>query len=182
MQDARALCPETTLKYLEEGGGKGFLNLIATICPQFESLNNIELRPEPIFISNRVFEAMLHIGEPCPPSENKDALEAFQQQEALTRNVFLTHFLWNMMLGIYGYSQEFLPVKTPRNSEMAKKFRALDPGAFKAIRQKKKEVGRPSERACENCKTIASDLAEGKSFWECTKCKAVGRKIVYCDK
>lgn len=183
MEFHRHWCPETSMKYLEDGGGMGFLNLIATICPQ--NLAKIELRSKPILIANSVFEATYHIGEPCPAGEDEEARRVMQQNLALFRNFFLTFFLLNTVFGIYGKSFQFKAIKRSGKSdrEERKDVEAKYPDLVKSVNREMKEAGQPaSERICANCGTSASMLPEGRRFMQCIRCKTVGRKIVYCDK
>lgn len=185
MEERRAWCPETTMKYLERDHGKGFLNLLVTMCPNRAA--KPQLRAEPIFISHPVYDGIYHIGQPCPPGENQAAREIFQRQSCMTRNMFLALFLWNTVLHVYGMSQEYKAVKSAagKGSKITG-TQALKAGLSKAeldeIRRSTKEGMKTAERNCTNCEKLASMLPEGKSFFQCTKCKAVGRRVLYCDK
>ncbi|KAG8922306.1 hypothetical protein FRC01_014206 [Tulasnella sp. 417] len=112
MEERRQWCPETTRSFLQRDGGKGFLDLLNTILdtPNGESPSE-ELRTEPILVSHPVFDGIWHIGQPCPPGENAAPREVMQNQVSLSRNFYLSFFLWNTLLNMYGMSQGYVAVK-----------------------------------------------------------------------
>lgn len=182
MESWREYCPETTTEFLEKEGGKGFLDLIETICPK--DITQIKLRSSPIFLSHPVFDATYHIGEPCPPEENEAVREVVQQQISMARNSFLSYFLWHTLLGIYGISEEYRALRPSVKSEKLtlEASRGVNPGRLRAIKQEYKDDYKAAERVCANCHKPKSKLPAGKSLMECPKCRAVGRVARYCDK
>lgn len=181
MENRRIWCPETTMKYLQQGGGNGFLSLLATICPR---KSKMEPRSQPVIISHAIFEASQGIGQSLLPGDNQAAREVFQRHTTISRNIFLSFFLYNTMTEIYGRSHiPYVPIKPSlKPADPRRIFQGTSPDGFKAWKHASKHELKSAQRACEDCGTLTSELPDGKVFMQCLKCKGIGRKIVYCNR
>lgn len=184
-EERRQWCPETRMQYLEKDKGNGFLNLLTTLCPK-----GVEptLRATPILVANETFESMFYIGKPLLPGENEAVREVIQRSTSYTRNFFLTFFLWCTMLHVYGLEQRYGAAKPStsmkehlgRTKQVAKDF--LPREANKALRQGAREGYMTAQHHCANCSKPQSELGGTGNFLQCSKCKTIGRKILYCNR
>ncbi|KAG9044346.1 hypothetical protein FS837_008279 [Tulasnella sp. UAMH 9824] len=193
MDERRQWCPETTTAFLQRDGGQGFLDLLNTILdtPNGEAPSE-ELRAEPILVSHPVFDGIWHIGEACPPGENEAVRNVMQNHVSLSRNFYLSFFLWNTILNMYGKSQNYMAVKPTtsfneslrgaRNLGSSAKEAGLSKADGKRVIQEAKNAYAEAERACASCSKLSSQLPEGTNFLRCSKCMGVGRKVMYCNK
>lgn len=192
MEERRQWCPETTISFLQRDGGKGFLDLLNTILdtPNGEAPSE-EPRTSPVLVSHPVFDGIWHIGEPCPPGESDAARNVMQNHASLSRNFFLSFFLWNTLLEMYGMSQNYKAIKPTtsfneelrvvKNSGKAKDL-GLSKEDGKKLTQDARSAYSQAERACASCDKMTFQLPEGTNFLRCSKCMAVGRKVMYCNK
>lgn len=96
MEECRQWCPETTTTFLQRDGGKTFRDLLSTaVDTPCGKPPSEDLRTESILVSLSGFDGTWHIGEPCPLGENEAAREVMQNHVSLSRNFYLTFFLWN---------------------------------------------------------------------------------------
>lgn len=173
-------CPETTLEYLQDRGGQGFLDLLTTACPK-----SATPLLAPILISHPIFDRYLHIGEPSPPGDKEAARKAWQSQVSMDRNTFLVHFLWNTVLGIYDLEQIYHLAKPTTKHERGvatKGLAGITRAMHKDMGRVVKEAQKIGRRACTTCHKPASRLSEGVVFMKCPRCDAIGREVVYCDR
>lgn len=192
MEERRQWCPETTISFLQRDGGQGFLDLLNTILDTSNGeAPSEEPRTAPILVSHPVFDGIWHIGEPCPPGESDAARNVMQNHASLSRNYFLSFFLWNTLLNMYGMSQNYKAVKPTtsfneelrvvKNSGKAKDL-GLSKEDGKKLTQDARNAYSQAERACSSCDKMTFQLPEGTNFLRCSKCMAVGRKVMYCNK
>lgn len=175
MDERRQWCPETTISFLQGDGGKRFLDLLNAVLdtPNGE-VPSEELRTEPILVSHPVFDGIWHIGQPCPPGENEAARKVMQKHVSLSRNFYLSFFLWNTILNMYGRSQNYMAVKPPTSSK----------DSLKAVENlgDSADAYSGAGRACASCAKLEFQLPEGTNFLRCSKCIGVGRNVMYCNK
>lgn len=190
MELRRQWCPDTKLELLEKNNGKGFLDLLATICPMGRPPSPAA---NPTLIGHPVFDEMLYIGRPCPVGVEKAVLDGFQRFLTYNRNVFLCLFLSSTVLHVYGEEQGYKSVRTPTSGKMmAESVRMFDqrPGSgipfSEAEKRKmvkdKHDAYKAARYACVACFKLEEDLPSGPKFLHCSKCRGIGRKVPYCGK
>lgn len=170
MEERRTYCPEITMANLQRDGGKGFLDLLTTICPIGRRA------PLPVLIKSQQFETQWKIGAPVAESCRVQR-QLLHQTLVLARNVFLTVFLLQTVWKFHGIEQK----SSISRHGIADSVRSLagQGRAAEAIRHEMVEAHKVANYSCADCRTERPNV---RDFLLCSKCKAIGRKVHYCNR
>lgn len=192
MASRREWCPESTLRSLNAQGGEGYLRLLSQLKP--ENLDAPAV--EPILIPHEVADRVMM------PSEKKlqePGIKTVLRSYKVSRSYCLSSLVWNIFLAYVGvglavsinvsYSmilqlglEEKQYVARPpglkRDAPVAKEHRAF----FEESARRHNAFRRNLRYACANCEKTADTLPPGTVFQACSKCRAIGRKVLYCSR
>ncbi|KAJ7738756.1 hypothetical protein B0H16DRAFT_1891232 [Mycena metata] len=173
-EDHRKWCPELTLKRLNHGSGKGYIELLKKLTLQ--DLDNVpdHFRTVP----NAVFDKMTAVGSNPHPG-----LVMVKKHHDASRTYLLTMVVWNILLAFYGESETYGLQKNHRNEAEALKPFEQDLSAKEIKRVAKENAAnrRLAEHHCTSCNLPAS-RAGVETLSACQRCKAIDRLVYYCSK
>ncbi|KAJ7184740.1 hypothetical protein C8R46DRAFT_883499 [Mycena filopes] len=170
----RKWCPELTLKRLNNGSGKGFIELLEKL-----TLQDLDKVPDNFrTVPNAVYEKLSAIGANPHPG-----LVLTKKHYDSNRTYLLTMVVWNILLAFYGESETYGLVKNHRNTrEDLKPFEGdLSAQEMKRVTKANAANRRQAEHHCTSCNLPAS-RAGVETLSACQRCKAIDRMVFYCSK
>ncbi|KAJ7279963.1 hypothetical protein C8J57DRAFT_118138 [Mycena rebaudengoi] len=173
----RQWCPELSLERLNRDSGRGFIELLEQLYQVPE-----EYRTVP----NAVFEKIIGINGP----NTHRGRVYFQTFLEVRRTYFLTWVVWQVLLVIYGESQEYGFNKKQRGgtNHWKKLLKYLPPdvnlkaevkGALQEAELR--DSRKFGERHCAACR-LPARLAGVETLLACQRCKSIGRLVWYCSR
>ncbi|KAI0797248.1 hypothetical protein BC629DRAFT_257379 [Irpex lacteus] len=183
----RKMCPEITLRALSSDGGLPYLELVKKVLPPMLASETVAIT-EPAYVSHSVVDHILSL----TPREARVPIVQHQIQVArVSRMYFLTMALWNIFLVYHGEEEEYATSKAFRPTAQDKEWLKAIAAGNAHVEQnmhrrtlREFELERSSQIvACWGCGKAQSTLPAGaKPFQACSKCNAIGRRILYCSR